>query len=56
MEDIVESFAEKLGISPNAAEKGISITFRYFIQNSEPIKATGLLLMLPSSLTDLFST
>ena len=54
MEDIIESFAEKLGISSNAAEKGISITFRYFIQNSEPIKATGLLLMLPSSLIDVY--
>ena len=56
MEDIIESFAEKLGIAPNAAKKGISITCRYFIQNSEPIKATGLLSMLPSSLTNMFST
>ncbi|HEX6671296.1 MAG TPA: hypothetical protein VF084_03615, partial [Nitrososphaeraceae archaeon] len=31
------------------------ITSRYFIQNSEPIKATGLLSMLPSSLTNSLS-
>ena len=55
MENIIESFAERLGIEPNAARQGISITCRYFIQNSEPIKATGLLSMLPSSLTNLLS-
>ena len=56
MEDIIENFAERLGIEPNAARQGISITCRYFIQNSDPIKATGLLSMLPSSLTNMFST
>ncbi len=55
MEDIIENFAERLGIEPNAARQGISITCRYFIQNSDPIKATGLLSMLPSSLTNMFS-
>jgi len=55
MENIIESFAEKLGIEPNVARQGISITCRYFIQNSEPIKATGLLSMLPTSLTNLLS-
>ena len=55
MEDIIENFAERLGIEPDVARKGISITCRYFIQNSEPIKATGLLSMLPSSLTNLLS-
>ncbi|HET8858153.1 MAG TPA: hypothetical protein VFM28_11555 [Nitrososphaeraceae archaeon] len=56
MEDIIENFAERLGIPANAAKKGISITSRYFLQNSEPIKASGLLSMLPSSLTNMFST
>jgi hypothetical protein len=56
MKDIIENFAERLGIEPNVARQGISITCRYFIQNSEPIKATGLLSMLPSSLTNMFST
>lgn len=55
MENIIENFAERLGIEPNAARQGISITCRYFIQNSEPLKATGLLSMLPSSLTNMFS-
>jgi hypothetical protein len=55
MEDIIESFAERLGIEPNASRKGISITCRYFLQNSEPIKASGLLSMLPSNLTNMFS-
>ena len=55
MEDIIESFAKRLGIEPNVARQGISITCRYFIQNSEPIQATGLLSMLPSNLTNLLS-
>jgi len=55
MEDIIENFAEKLGIESDVARQGISITCRYFLQISEPVKATGLLSMLPSSLTDLLS-
>jgi hypothetical protein len=55
MEDIVESFAKRLGIEPNTARQSISITCRHFLQISEPIKATGLLSMLPSSLIDLLS-
>ena len=56
MEDIIENFAEKLGIAPNVAKQCISITARYFLQNSEPMQASGLLSMLPSSLTNMFST
>ena len=55
MDDIIENFAERLGIEPDVAKKSISITCRHFLQNSEPIKATGLLSMLPSSLTNLLS-
>jgi hypothetical protein len=54
MGEMVENFAKRLGIEPTAARQGIAISFRYFIQNSEPIKATGLLSMLPSSLTICF--
>ena len=43
MEDIVESFAKRLGIEQKAARQGIAITCRHFLQVSEPIKATGLL-------------
>jgi len=55
MVDIIKDFAKRLGIEQNVARQSISITTRYFIQNSEPIKATGLLSMLPSSLTNLLS-
>ena len=55
MEDIVESFAKRLGIEHKAARQGIAITCRHFLQVSEPIKATGLLSMLPSSLTNSLS-
>ena len=55
MEDIVESFAKRLGIKYKAAKQGIAIRYRYFLQVSEPIKATGRLSMLPSRLTDLLT-
>ena len=55
MGEMAENFAKRLGIEPNAARQGIAISFRYFIQISELIKATGLLSMLPSSLTNLLS-
>ena len=55
MEDMVESFAKRLGIEHKAARQGIAITCRHFLQVSEPIKATGLLSMLPSRLTDLLT-
>jgi len=54
MEDIVENFAKKLGIEPSIAREGISITSRHFLK-SDPVKAGGLLSMLPPSLTNLFS-
>jgi len=55
MEDIIEHFAQRLEISPDTARQGISITSKFFLQNSEPVVATGLLSMLPSSLTNMFS-
>jgi len=55
VEDIIENFAEKLEVEPNVAKQGIFITSKFFLQNSEPVVATGLLSMLPSSLTNMFS-
>lgn len=56
MEDIIEHFAQRLEISPDMARQGISITSKYFLQNSEPVVATGLLSMLSSSLTNIISS
>jgi hypothetical protein len=55
LEDIVESFTKRLGIEYKATRQGIAITCRHFLQVSEPVKATGLLSMLPSKLTDLLT-
>jgi hypothetical protein len=55
MEDIIEHFAQRLEISSDMARLGISITSKFFLQNSEPVVAIGLLSMLPSSLTNMFS-
>jgi hypothetical protein len=56
MEDIIEHFAQRLEISSDMARQGISITSKFFLQNSEPVVATGLLSMLPSSLTNIISS
>jgi hypothetical protein len=56
MEDIIENFAEKLEVAPYVAKQCISITSKYFLQNLEPIQASGHLSMLPSSLTNMFSS
>ena len=48
MEDIIEKFAQRLEISSDKARQGISITSKYFLQNSEPVVATGVLSMLSS--------
>ncbi len=56
MEDIIDNFAEKLEVAPNVAKQCISITSRYFLLNLEPIQASGLLSMLLSSLTNMFSS
>jgi hypothetical protein len=42
MDDIVENFAEKLGIEPNAAKQSLSITSKYILQVSEPSKISSL--------------
>jgi uncharacterized protein (DUF2267 family) len=55
MDDFIGNISQKLGISSNLAKQGIAIVSRFFLQNSEPNKASGLLSMLPSSITDIFS-
>ena len=55
MDDYIGNISQKLGFSSNLAKQGIAIVSRFFLQNSEPNKASGLLSMLPSSITDIFS-
>jgi|SRR5687768_8763059 len=55
MDDFIGNISQKLDISSNLAKQGIAIVSRFFLQNSEPNKASGLLSMLPSSITDIFS-
>ncbi|MCJ7636186.1 MAG: hypothetical protein MUO21_01715 [Nitrososphaeraceae archaeon] len=54
MDDIIGNIA-RLGLSSSMAKEGMAIVSRFFLQNAEPNKASGLLSMLPSSITDIFS-
>jgi hypothetical protein len=54
MEDMVGMFAQKMGIPPELARMGLSLVSKFFIQNSNPNEASGLLSSLPR-LSDMFS-
>jgi len=55
MEDMIGMFSQKLGIPPQVARMGMGLVSRYLLQNATPDKASGLMSMLPSGLTDMFS-
>src|SRR5687767_759085 len=54
MEDMVGMFAQKMGIPPELARMGLSLVSKFFLQNSNPNEASGLLSSLPG-LSDMFS-
>ena len=54
MEVMVGMFAQKMGIPPELARMGLSLVSKFFLQNSNPNEASGLLSSLPG-LSDMFS-
>ena len=54
MEDMVGMFAQKIEIPPELARMGLSLVSKFFLQNSNPNEASGLLSSLPG-LSDMFS-
>ncbi|HET6717358.1 MAG TPA: hypothetical protein VFG90_09530, partial [Nitrososphaeraceae archaeon] len=54
LEDMVGMFAQKMGIPPELARMGLSLVSKFFLQNSNPNEASGLLSSLPG-LSDMFS-
>jgi len=54
MEDMIGMFAQKMGIPPELARMGLSMVSKFFLQNSSPNQASGLLSSLPG-LSGMFS-
>lgn len=54
MEDMVGMFAQKMGIPSELARMGLSLVSKFFLQNSNPNQASGLLSSLPG-LSEMFS-
>ncbi|CAN5499751.1 hypothetical protein BH18THE1_BH18THE1_10200 [soil metagenome] len=55
MEDLIGTFAQKTGIPPQVASMGMALVSKYLLQKASPDKASGLMSMLPSGLTNMFS-
>ena len=55
MDDIFGLFSQRSGLSSNAASMGLSLVSKFLLRNAEPQRASGLMSMLPSSITNMFS-
>ena len=54
MDDIFGLFSRRSGLSSNAASMGLSLVSKFLLRNAEPQRASGLMSMLPSSITNMF--
>ena len=55
MDDIFGLFSQRSGLSSSAASMGLSLVSKFLLRNAEPQRASGLMSMLPSSITNMFS-
>ena len=55
VDDIFGLFSQRSGLSSSAASMGLSLVSKFLLRNAEPQRASGLMSMLPSSITNMFS-
>jgi hypothetical protein len=55
MDDLFGMFSQRSGLSSNAARIGLSLVSKFLLGNAEPQRASGLMSLLPSSITNMFS-
>jgi hypothetical protein len=55
LDDIFDMFSQRSGLSSNAARMGLSLVSKFLLGNAEPRRASGLMSMLPSDITNMFS-
>ena len=55
MDDIFGLFSQRSGLSSTAASIGLSLVSKFLLRNAEPQRASGLMSLLPSGITNMFS-
>ena len=55
LDDILGLFSQRSGLSSNVASMGLSLVSKFLLRNAQPQRASGLMSMLPSSITNMFS-
>ena len=55
LDDIFGLFSQRSGLSSNAARMALPLVSKFLLRNAEPQRASGLMSMLPSGITNIFS-
>ncbi len=55
MDDIFGLFSQRSGLSSNIARMALPLVSKFLLGNAEPQRASGLMSLLPSSITNMFS-
>ena len=55
LDDIFDMFSQRSGLSSNIARMAIPLVSRFLLRNAEPQRASGLMSLLPSGITNIFS-
>jgi hypothetical protein len=54
MDDLFGLFSRRSGLSSSVASIGLSLVSKFLLRNAEPQRASGLMSMLPSSITKMY--
>jgi hypothetical protein len=55
LDDIFNMFSQRSGLSSNIARMALPLVSKFLLRNAEPQRASGLMSMLPSGITNIFS-
>jgi hypothetical protein len=55
LNDIFDMFSQRSGLSSNIARMALPLVSRFLLRNAEPQRASGLMSLLPSGITNMFS-
>ena len=55
LDDIFDMFSQRSGLSSNIARMALPLVSKFLLRNAEPQRASGLMSLLPSGITNIFS-
>ena len=55
LDDLFDMFSQRSGLSSNIARMALPMVSKFLLRNAEPQRASGLMSMLPSGITNIFS-